>query len=54
MAANVDDVKREFLENRAKDYAWLNAIEALEKLHGYSSREAENLVEKWDDEAAGA
>lgn len=46
----IEQIKKEFDETRNSDFAWLNAIEALQTHLGYGAHEAETLVEKWDEE----
>ena len=46
----IEQIKKEYDETRDKDYAWLNAIEALQTHLGYATIEAERLVETWDEE----
>jgi hypothetical protein len=45
MTTDTDKLKRKFQQGEVK---YLDAIEALQSLFGFSSHEAEAEVEKWD------
>lgn len=45
--SHMDRVKRKLLDGEIK---YLDAIEALQELFGLSPREAEEIVEKWENE----